>query len=64
MYGSFQVLSFLKCCYEFFEGKSYDLVVQGKTISTVRTDKLEGDSSGAYLKKSCSSLGCLGWVNV
>jgi hypothetical protein len=43
-----------KCCNEFFEGKSNDLVVQVQFISAVRTSRLEGDSSGAYLKKSCS----------
>jgi hypothetical protein len=35
-----------------------------QSVSMVKTDRLEGDSSGADLKKSCSSLGCLGWVNV
>jgi hypothetical protein len=25
----------------------------------MKTDKLEGDSSGVYSKKSCSNLGCL-----
>jgi hypothetical protein len=39
-------------------------VVQVHYVSMVKTDRLEGDSSGADLKKSCSSLGCLGWVNV
>jgi hypothetical protein len=33
-------------------------------IFTVRTDRLEGDSSGVESKKSCSNLGCLGWENV
>jgi len=32
-------------------------VVQVHFLSSVKTDKLEGDSSGAYLKNSCSILG-------
>ena len=64
-YGWFLVdLAFPKCCREFFEGKSDDLVVQVQSVSVVRTDRLEGDSSGAYLKKSCSGLGCLGGKNM
>jgi hypothetical protein len=34
------------------------------SISMVKTIILEGDSSGADSKKSCSSLGFLGWMNV
>jgi hypothetical protein len=63
-YNWFQVLVFPKCCSEFFEGKSDDLVVQVQFVSMVKTDRLEGNSSGADLKKSCSGLGCLGWANV
>jgi hypothetical protein len=63
-YGWFRFLAFPKCCNEFFEGKSDDLVVQVQSVSMVRTDRLEGDSSGVNLKKSCSSLGRLGWENV
>jgi hypothetical protein len=39
-------------------------VVQVQFISAVKTDRFESDSSGANSKKSCSSLGLLGWANV
>jgi hypothetical protein len=35
----FLVLTFLECCSEFFEGKLDDLVVQVRSISTVKTKK-------------------------
>jgi hypothetical protein len=35
-----------------------------KYVYVVRTDRLEGDSSDADLKNSCSSLGHLGWENM
>jgi hypothetical protein len=41
-----------------------DFMVQVDSISSKKTDILEGGSSGAYLKKLCSSLGCLGLENV
>jgi hypothetical protein len=44
-----------KSCSEFFEGKLGDLVVQVQSISTVRTNRFEGDSCGADSKKSSSS---------
>jgi hypothetical protein len=43
-YGWFLVLAFSRCCSEFFEGKSNDLVVQVKYVSAVKNDILEGDS--------------------
>jgi hypothetical protein len=33
-------------------------------VFMVRTNRLEGESSGANSKKSRSSLGCLGWENM
>jgi hypothetical protein len=63
-YGWFQVLAFSKCCSEFFEGKSNDLVTQVQSIYVVRNGRLEGDSSGADSKKYCSNLGCLSGENV
>jgi hypothetical protein len=33
-------------------------------VSVVKTDRLEGDSSGLDSKKYCSNLECLGWTNV
>ena len=38
-------------------------MVQFYFVSIVKTDILEGNSSGAYLKKFCSNFKCLGWVN-
>ena len=64
MYGWFLVLEFPKCCSEYFEGKLDDLVVQVKSVSMVRTDRIEGDSSGPDSKKSCIILRCLGWLDV
>ena len=52
---------FPKCCSEFFEGKSDDLVVQVNFIFEVKNDRFEGDSSTIDMKESCSSLECLGW---
>jgi hypothetical protein len=53
-YGWFRVLSFPKCCIDFFEWNSYEFVVQEHYVSTVRTNRLEGDSSGADSKNYCS----------
>jgi hypothetical protein len=38
-------------------------VVQVYFFSIVKTNRLEGNSSDAYLKKSCSNFRRLGWVN-
>jgi hypothetical protein len=35
-----------------------------QSVSVAKTGRLEGDSSGVDLNKSCSSLECLGWANV
>jgi hypothetical protein len=35
-----------------------------KSVSMVKIDRIEGESSNADLNKSCCGLGILGWVNV
>jgi hypothetical protein len=55
MVGLFSCI--FKCCSEFFKGKTDDMVIQVHFVSSVKTDRLEGDSSGAYSKKSCNILG-------
>jgi len=52
-------VGFFSCIFQvlqhILEGKMYDLVVQVHFVSTMKVDRLKGDSSDAYLEKSCSS---------
>jgi hypothetical protein len=57
MVGSSVEVSYLK-------GSQMTWWFKCNSVSMVKTDRLEGDSSGVDSKKSCNSLGHLDWVNV